>query len=71
MTAMVTRVGCRGSCVPDDVAGLVRVGALDVRTLTPVSALLVSTGETPETAVVAPFGRIGRGLHIVSDRRFE
>lgn len=35
MTTMVTRVGCRGGSVPDDVAGLVRVGALDVRTLTP------------------------------------
>jgi hypothetical protein len=32
-TAMVTRVDCRGSCVPDDVVGLVGAGALDVRTL--------------------------------------
>jgi hypothetical protein len=34
-TAMVTRVDCRGSCVPDDVVGPVGAGALDVRTLIP------------------------------------
>ena len=34
-TAMVTRVGCRGGSMPDDVAGSVRVGGLGVRTPAP------------------------------------